>query len=61
MALSDYDMQQIDAALAREPAWKRRIIQASVDAFCEWLRQVLPGVIARIWNFVEDVFSSIFD
>ena len=60
MALSDSDVRQINSALAREPGWKRAIIEASVDAFCEWLRSVLPGVVARIWDVLEDVFYSIF-
>ena len=60
MALSDSEIRQINSALAREPEWKRALIEASVDAFCEWLRRVLPGVLSRILDVISDVFWSIF-
>lgn len=60
MALSESDVRQINTALVREPSWRRALIEASVDAFCEWLRRALPGILERIWDFLEDVFWRIF-
>jgi len=56
MSLSMSDFRQINAALDREPAWKRELLESSVDAFREWLRRVLPGVSRRICESIKDIY-----
>ena len=47
MCLCRNDIRQIHEALDREPGWKLAALEASVDAFREWLRR-LAGNFARI-------------
>ena len=47
MARSD-DLREIEAALDREPCWRKRIILSSLGVFSEWLRRSLPGVLRRL-------------
>jgi hypothetical protein len=59
MPLPAHVLTRINSALAREPVWKRVLLETSVDAFREWLRRVLPEQDVRILESLEDEYRRI--
>ncbi|MBE9145230.1 hypothetical protein [Planktothrix mougeotii] len=63
MALSDYEKQQVIEELDILEETTRRVILASLEAFTEWLANVLyviylkiKDVVSRFWNWLRSQF-----
>jgi hypothetical protein len=59
MALSDYEREQVIAALDNLDVATRTVVLASLDAFSDWLANVLYAVflkvkdaLGRLWNWL---------
>jgi hypothetical protein len=59
MSLTMHQLQQIYAALDREPGWKRALLEESTEAFRQWLSRVHPDVADQIQESLWDAFSRV--
>jgi hypothetical protein len=58
--LTANEKAQIDRQYERESDWKKILIRSSCDAFCDWLKTVLPGIVTRLLGVLERVWQWLF-